>query len=295
MNTENEDRIPNEGWSQFWTHRSTELFANFAPKNLFDNDADAAERTFSDWNRLIESKAKCSYYINGKRLSDLRDNQPFADMQEFKTFLRDQLLANYSQNDQEKMLGMLLSFGYQAALPHATNSAVLAMAGANSDSAVSMAQPDMRIDWWVENGALRLKEGNKYRKWFESGTKRHECSDEKEYYLRTETTYLIAPGKIDMEDLILACPSRNLAPFLDRRPKGEQITRFSIWKEFIASIIQIFFPGTVFDIDAKPESTTLYEEEVDVVMDVDDKGDIEEGDEERKRSSRPSTPGSLGS
>jgi len=241
MNTQNEDRMPNEGWSQYWTHRSTELFKDYAPKNLFDNDAEAAEKTFRDWNRLIKSKQECSYYINGKRLSDLRDNKQFADMQEFKTFLRDELLANYSESDQEKMLGMLLSFGYQAALPHATNSAVLAMAGTNSASAVSMSQPDMRVDLWHDDGGLHLREGNKYRQWFEKSTTRHECSGGKEYYLRTETTYLIAPGKIDLEDLILACPSKNLAPFLDRRPQGEQITRFSIWKEFIASIIQMLF------------------------------------------------------
>ncbi|PJD93915.1 MAG: hypothetical protein CK424_01275 [Legionella sp.] len=260
MNNKHDFTISNSSWSRFWKHRNFNLIDN-APADLFV--ASASTNTMSDWNRLINSKEKCSYYINGEQLSKLRHNKPFETADEFQTFLKEQLFKDQSPEKQEQLVAMVLAFGYQSGLFHATSSAITKMVGdknATSTYKIALSQPDMQIHLITDNGGLRVIEQNEYRTWTDlSGKGKHTCTD-KEYYAKTQTIYAMTPEHIEMRDLLVDCPSRHLAHIFDERPGQEQMMRFPVLRELIATIIAVLLNRAGFGEEnaAAPEAKSLH-------------------------------------
>ena len=266
MESSQEWTIDASRWSQYWKHRNLAIL-DHAPKNLFEKAPKG--RAFSDWNRQIEAGNLCVYHINGKKISDFRMQKetnaegkevvtykPFRSQEEFEHFLCDQLFSNFSQEDQKKMVAMVLEFGYQAGLLHATSSAVSQMLAESTGGQKALKQPTMHINLLTNENGLNIVETNEYKTWQE-GRKTHTCTAEKPYYVKTETTYLMQPDKIVLSDLIVDCPSKHLASILDQRPAGEQIYRFPLLRELIARIIQSLFSVSPFD-ENKPEGKVLF-------------------------------------
>ncbi len=258
MDNKTDFPISNTTWSRFWKHRNLRLIDD-APTDLFQESN--PKNTMSDWNRLIASKDKCSYYINGVQLSKLRDNKPFETLDEFQDFLKEQLFKDQSKDKQDQLVAMMLAFGYQSGLFHATSSAVTKMVGDKNEKStfkIGLSQPDMQIHLITDNGGLRVIEQNEYRTWSDlSGKDKHICSD-KEYYAKTQTIYAMTPEHIEMRDLLVDCPSRNLAHIFDERPGQEQMLRFPILRELIAAIIAALFNRAGFSEESTVESKSLH-------------------------------------
>ena len=264
MKAQTEWVVSPTSWSHYWKHRNLKLFDK-APDELFESDTSTHDRTLSDWNRLIASGDKCTYFINGISLSKLSNKEQFTKLEDFKAFLGETLFKSQKDPVQKgHLIEMTVSFGYQAGLFHATNSAVSKLIGEKSDSKVSLAQADMRVDLTTEENGLTIKETNEYRKWTDNrpNAKKpiHKCGENKPYYVKTETTYAMTPDKIELRDLHVDCPSRNLAPFLDERESKDQLVRFPILKNFIAAIINAIFKKAGFSSEP-PEPKVLHERE----------------------------------
>ena len=267
MNTQTEWVIDDSNWSKYWKHRNLNIISH-APSNLFEKAPRG--RAFSDWNRQIEAGKQCIYYINGKKISDYRaqtDTQadgklitsykPFQSEEEFEGFLAKHLFSNYGQEEQKKMVAMVLEFGYQSGLLHATSSAVSQMVAERSQGTKALQQPNMRVDLFVEDKGLIIKENNEYKTWRE-GTKTHTCTENKPYYVKTETTYILQPNKVILSDLLVDCPSRNLAKILDERPSSQQMTRFPILRQWVADVVQYLFNKTPLS-EKEPEEKILHQ------------------------------------
>lgn len=248
-------------WSRYWKHRNLRLFDE-APSELFDSGTSTHDRTLSDWNRLIQSGDECTYFIDGISLSKLADNKKFDTLDEFKEFLGETLFKSQGPVQKGHLIQMTLSFGYQAGLFHATNSAASKLIGESSRSQVSLPQANMRVDLTIEANGLTIKETNEYRKWTDNrpNAKKaiHQCGEDKPYYVKTETTYSMTPDKIEMIDLHVDCPSRNLAPFLDERKSRDQRVRFPIFKNSIAGVIDVLFHKAGFS-NEPPTPRVLYD------------------------------------
>lgn len=264
----NDKKYPSSSttWSGFWAHRNLTLIEK-SPEDLFSQGN--ALRTLNDWNRLIDAKDKCSYYINGKQLSTLKNNTTFTDEDEFRAFIKEHLCKNQSAQQQEKLVTMILEFGYQSGLPHATNSAIAKMVAEKNSSLpdvnkkIVLGQAEMRININSTPEGIAIIEENQYKIWKDyNGNNKHTCSKPGEYFAKAETTYIMTPDEITLKDLIVDCPSRKLAPFFDERP--DQILRFPILREFIARIIASLFKVSTFDTSPKPESKPLYQTPKDI-------------------------------
>lgn len=235
----------------YWKHNNLGLFK--APQDLFTEDKDAALTTMRDWNRHIEAGKTCTYYINGTQLSELHPDK-FKSLDELAAFLKEKMFTSQTdETEKEALTQMVLALGYQGGLFHATSSA---MTERTLGTNVALNQPDMRIDLKSTESGLEIIEENKYIKWREmSPSKEHSCvGTDKPYYAQTQTTYLMTSKDIKLTDLLVDCPSRNLAPLFDARPAQEQRFRSPILKNLIARIIEAFF--------GRMESNTLVEPQV---------------------------------
>lgn len=262
MNNKSTWDISSTSWSHYWKHRNLKLFDK-APENLFESDDDTQDKTLSDWNRQIISGKKCTYFINGVSLSDIAGNNKFERLEDFKAFLGEKVFAQQTDLGQKgRLIEMTASFCYQAGLFHATSSAVSKLIGEKSNSKISLSQPEMRIDLKTNEKGLTITETNAYRKWIDNkpNAKKtiHECGETKPYYVKTETTYAMTPDKIELLDLHVDCPSRNLAPFLDERDSKDQLVRFPILKNIIAAIIDAIFKKSGFSSEP-PEPQVLHD------------------------------------
>lgn len=95
------------------------------------------------------------------------------------------------------------------------------------------------INFKTMPGGVTITEENVFRQWKEknlSGTKpKDHIRDEKEdYYAKTQTTYLFTADSIEVADLLIDCPSVNLAPLFDTRPQADQEVR--VGNRFLRSL-----------------------------------------------------------
>lgn len=243
---------PASTWSEHWTHHNLKLF-DHAPQDLFVKSA--VTNTMNEWNRQIKAQEKCVYFINGVQLSTLRQ-EPFEHLEDFKAFLKEKLFPSQSTDDQKQLVEMILATGYQGGLFYATNSA---MTKKSMPTSVGLSQADIRIDLISDPEGLKIMEENKYRQWVETSTgEKHICKENKPYYLKTQTTYVMKADSIKLCDLVVDCPSRHLAPIFDDRPQEEQIFRSPLFKSLVAYIIAALCGMAGFQNTPSKEEETIY-------------------------------------
>ena len=234
----------------YWKHQNLGLFKT--QENLFKEDPNAPKTTMSDWNRHIDAGKSCTYYINGEKLSVLHPEH-FKSLEELTTFIEEKLFMLQQDEAEKKALTqMVLALGYQGGLFHATSSA---MTERTHGTNIGLSQPEMRIDLKSTENGLEITENNQYKGWAEmSSQTKHSCiGTNKPYYAQTQTTYLMTPQDIKLTDLIVDCPSINLAKVFDTRPDQEQRFRARILKNMIAHIIEIFFARVVRNTQDEPQ------------------------------------------
>ena len=235
---------------RYWEHHNIGLFK--VPHDLFTQDKDAPHTTMRDWNRHIEAGNTCTYYINGTQLSELHPDK-FKSLDELATFLKEKMFTSQKdETEKEALTQMVLALGYQGGLFHATSSAMTARTlGTNA----ALNQPDMKIDLKSTENGLEIVEENKYKKWREmSPSREHSCvGTNKPYYAQTQTTYLMTPKEIKLTNLLVDCPSKNLATLFDTRPDQEQRFRSPILKNLIARIIEAFCGRMASNTPVEPQ------------------------------------------
>lgn len=78
-------------------------------------------------------------------------------------------------------------------------------------------------------GGVKIIEENIFRKWDEirpdRTVKKHEISAKDDYYAKTKTTYIFTPEVVQVKEVVIDCPNRDLAPIFDKRPSIEQAPR----------------------------------------------------------------------
>ena len=236
-----------------WKYRNFGLFKS-APQDLFVRSQ--TKNTMGEWNRQIGGKENCTYFINGKKLSELQTT-PFENETSFKNFLRETLYPTFKAEEQEQLIEMTMLAGYQSGLFHATNSAITQKSQGTN---IVFPKTDTRIDMLVDERGLQVMETNLYKEWLDKSKnyQRHHCEDGKEYYAKTESTYLITPTTCELHDLIVDCPSRNLAPIFDERPTEDQRVRFPILRGLVAKIIDTIFRRPSIADEQKPDTEILH-------------------------------------
>ncbi|HVT61888.1 MAG TPA: hypothetical protein VHD33_00160, partial [Legionellaceae bacterium] len=75
---------------------------------------------------------------------------------------------------------------------------------------------------------------------------------------KTQTIYRMTPEHIEMCDLLVDCPSRNLAAVFDERPDQEQMMRFPVLRDLIARLIAALFGRVGFVKEQEPEAKSLH-------------------------------------
>ena len=109
--------------ASLWRHSNLTLFK-------YNDEKPRPNQALSDWNRHIESP-KCGYYINGVKLSDLRNGKPFFNPlypeknddpnDTIEKFFKEQLFKNYNGDKKEELVKETLTQFHQTGLQHATN------------------------------------------------------------------------------------------------------------------------------------------------------------------------------
>ncbi len=215
-------------------------------------------QTLNDWDRLAKSGQACTYYINGRKLSDLAPDG-FASEKELKDFLIEHL---FREAENPNLLAeAAIKHCHQAGLPHATNYSVTQQ----NQTQHQPRDPITRISFsWNNsnsNQGLQITEENTYKEWIHTGTgAKHRCTDAEPYYAETKTTYLLTPdAKIKLVDLQIDCPSQNLAEVFDKREASEQPLRGSLKNAVKVFMDMMHIKQEVMDTRA-PEPRTIYEE-----------------------------------
>jgi hypothetical protein len=118
---------------------------------------------------------------------------------------------------------------------------------------VGLPEPDFKINFESVPGGAKITEENTIRHWVENlpggAIKRHKRSETEQYYAKTQTSYLFTPETIQVQDLVIDCPSTALAPIFDQRPTAEQGTRVS--NSFLRTLYSF-----VAGFTAKPAAAT---------------------------------------
>lgn len=195
----------------------------------------------SDWNRWATSKDKCFIYIQGQPLSELVDSfipeqvspnesseergiRYDAGAQNLRNFFREHVFeAVEDVAECDILVEMAMHHFHQGGLLLATNNSI----NAQNHSRHQLKDPERRVNLgWTKNG-LEITEENTYKAWSEIDDKgkpiNHTCSDNKPYYAQTKSTYLLKPdGRVQLLDLEVDCPSKNLASIFDKREPNEQ-------------------------------------------------------------------------
>jgi hypothetical protein len=216
--------------------------------------SDAKEnQVVSDWNRMLKGEVKCTYYINGTNLSELRDNKPFENPNDLKNFLKEHLLKHTLTAEEqaalntntpegvaaEKKLSQLTEFTFmhchQGGLPHATNYSLIAARTDALRLTRVIPDPKIAVHFNATPEGLIIEEKNTYTEWTENPglhQKKHiSTAKGKPFYAQTNSTYLITPDtkNIELLDLEINCPSENLKPIFNKLDEHKQVIqgRFS--------------------------------------------------------------------
>ena len=134
----------------YWKYKNLSVFSYTA--------SDPREKqTLSDWNRLIDAKKLCTYYIGAKQLSELREGQPFTDVEELKTFFKMNLFFNMT--NQENLVNQACYHFHQQGFPHATHFCLNNL----NESRFKASKPETKIVFMVTDKGLLIKEENRYK------------------------------------------------------------------------------------------------------------------------------------
>ncbi|MCL9683945.1 hypothetical protein [Legionella maioricensis] len=198
----------------FWKYSNLTLFKY--------NDAKPRDiQSLSDWNRLITAPDKCEYYINGTKLSDLRQ-EPFVSRKELKEFFKTTLFSQYKGDKLDALLENALDNFHQTGLQHATNFNTNLV----SSNSVKCTDPLSRIDFTSTEDGVLVKEDNKYQEIVDKGKKRDLITDPNKYHARTTTQYSFTDKGYEIQSLEIDCPSREVADVFDKRDLWEKISQY---------------------------------------------------------------------
>lgn len=95
------------------------------------------------------------------------------------------------------------------------------------------------INFKTVPGGVTITEENVFRQWEEKNPagkkpKKHIRDEKQDYYAKTQTTYLFTADSIEVADLLIDCPSVDLAPVFDTRPTADQEVR--VGNRFLGSL-----------------------------------------------------------
>ena len=242
----------------YWKHRNLEIIKYGEDKTAIQAGPAEERQALSDWDRLAKAGEKCTYFINGKKLSSMQP-KGFESVGELRSFLKDNLFPHAENAD--ALATSAIAHFHQAGLPHATNFSIKNISTSNPN--IKVGDPETIINFEASSDGLVIKEKNTYKNWQDTSHGKpikHECSGSKEFYAQTETSYLLTENdEIKLTDLEINCPSRHLAPIFDERPKEEQTIRFpagEILKNMVAYLIEKIWSKPSLE-DTPPEPRGL--------------------------------------
>ena len=104
---------------------------------------------------------------------------------------------------------------------------------------IGLPEPKSRVNFDTVKGGVKITEENTIKAWNENNPKggapkKHTLGETESYYAKTHTSYLFTPENIQVQDLVIDCPSKALAPIFDSRPQSEQGNR--IGNSFLRSL-----------------------------------------------------------
>ena len=97
---------------------------------------------------------------------------------------------------------------------------------------IGIPEPKSKVNFNAVKGGVKITEENIIRQWNQNSPtggqpKKHILSNTEKYYVKTHSTYLFTPETIQVQDLVIDCPEKALAPIFDKRPEAEQGNRVS--------------------------------------------------------------------
>lgn len=255
---------------KYWEHKNLNFFSYNSGETM--RTAEAGTATLSDWNRHVRANESCPYFINGVKLSDLRDQMlkegkcdklEFSSVEDLKSFFKEYIFKNLSSEEADLAAEHASLQCHQAGIQHATYQ----HAGAyvlNHFSGIGLSEPKFTVHFDSTDQGATITENNEFYEWVEMPSgKKHTRNPNEEYYAYTSTMYQFTPKSIQIEKLVIDCPSRNLAPVFDKRPGEEQITRMSnrFFRALFAFIAR-FYSGvspTVPAVEIKEDTQTTFD------------------------------------
>lgn len=249
--------------SSYWKHKNMNVF-----EYNTDKAAGPAEerQALSDWSRHVISGKACTYFIDGKSVADIRAQElgtqdpkqlAFKDVDELRTFFVKHLFVKVEDKQQQITLANLaIAHFHQTGLTHATNFCIKNLG--NENPRMKVGDPKTKIDFTPTQEGVKLVEANTYNKWQQivpgvARPKEHVRTREHAYYAKTETSYLLTAKDIQVTDLTIDCPSKNLAPIFDKREEGQQIYRAVYFlRELVAGIIVSMMKNSLKETSAEP-------------------------------------------
>ncbi len=236
--------------------------------------ADAGKRTLSDWNRQITAEQKCSYFINGINLRELRENilkegkcqqLEFVDLAEFKQFLKEYLFKDLTDKKADVAVEHAILQWHQAGIQHATYQHTWAYTLEHFPN-MQIPEPNCTVHFISTQEGVCINENNTYPEWVEvlsSGElKKHTPDETKAYCAHTSTTYLFTPESIELQGLSIDCPSLHFAQLFDKKPGEDIITLltncfFRALQAFIKRFYSDYTPVATAEPD-EPQTTFVH-------------------------------------
>lgn len=134
---------------------------------------------------------------------------------------------------------------------------------------IGLPEPKSRVNFDTVKGGVKITEENTIKAWNENDPKggrpkKHTCGETESYYVKTHTSYLFTPETIQVQDLVIDCPSKALAPIFDSRPQSEQGSRignlflrslYSFVSGFSAKTLQTTHDITSDKVEEKDQKT----------------------------------------
>lgn len=255
---------------KYWEHKNLNFFSYDSDATM--GTAGAGTATLSDWNRHVNAQESCPYFINGVKLSELRaqmvkegkcDKLEFSSVDELKRFFKEYIFKNLSPDEADLAAEHASLQCHQAGIQHATYQ----HAGAyvlDKFSGIGLSEPKFTVHFDSTDEGAKITEINAFYEWVERPSgKKHTRNPNEEYYAYTSTIYQFTPKCLQIEELIIDCPSLNLAPVFDKRPGEEQITRMSnrFFRALFAFIARFYSGGapTVPAVETKKDTQTTFE------------------------------------
>lgn len=231
--------------------------------------ADAGKQTLSDWNRHIAAGERCSYFINGVKLSELRENMlkegacqhlEFADPAELIQFFKDYLFKDLSTEQAEISAAQAILQWHQSGIQHATYQHTWAYALKNFPN-LQLSSPTTNVHFINTTDGVLITENNAYREWTKvqsnGEVEKHSRTEKEPHFAQTSTTYLFTPEGIQLQGLSIDCTEQDLAPLFDKQPEETTISyltnRFFI--ALYAFIVSLFTDYTVVSMEEPEEET----------------------------------------